>query len=198
MALFLLSPINLDSPEWTTSPVLGPVQVVAEDEPQARHTAAGQLCLPDSFTGQEGRADKPWLRVDRARVRRIKVANDSFPLLEGHVRTGRPGRLARHLFVLSPVNTVAPEWELSMAMEEVCVKALNVAQARAIAALHFSVGPPVAARLPGLYPPWWKPRLVMATKVAREPHGIRVITAQDRPLRFSQDLAGLPPPPRPN
>src|SRR5262249_19338960 len=126
-----------------------------------------------------------WLRIDRAISKRIFSANDSYPLLEGTVRTGRPGRVPKHLFLLSPVNLVAPEWELSLLIEEVCVRALHVGQARAIAALHFSVASTAPAGA-GVYPPWWKPKLVMAMKVDEPPPDVRVITAQSLPLRYAR------------
>jgi hypothetical protein len=94
--------------------------------------------------------------------------------------------LARHLFLLSPVDLKAPEWELSIASRQVCVKALRVGQARAIAALHFSVRSSITSTNSPLYSPWWKPALVQAEKVDRVPHGLRIIDARDIPLRFCE------------
>ena len=186
MTIFLLTPIQVEQPEWLLSPVRTTVQVIADDEAQARHAAAEQLHSLAFLEPDQSRLPNPWMRVDRVKVEPATQIDDRLPLLEGYMPKGKRGRPSRtSLFMLEPRNLDAPEWGLSYSTDPVCVEARHVYHARAIAALHFDIQ---SIHSPGdgasLIHPWWSPRLVAVREVSEAPEGTPLIRARDRKIRF--------------
>jgi len=182
MDIFLLTPINEKEPDWALSAIKCAVQVKASDEPQARHTASHQLC-PPHLLNPKLVLPRPWSRIDRAVATRLKMANAALPLLEGTSLSGKPGRPSRqHLYLLTPIDLVAREWDLSLGKAPVCVWARNPSHARALAALHFDIN---AAPVPEpLFHPWWNPNLVSVEQVSAPLGDVKTIAPRDMPARF--------------
>jgi hypothetical protein len=185
MAFFLLRPLNIQAPDWALSLVRSPVQVNADEEAQARHAAAEQLCSPRDLPFPLSSSPRPWLRRDRAECLPLQAPDPEFPLIEGYHpqrRRGRPSK--QHLFLLTPMSLDSPHWELSTSTETVYVSARNSAHARAIAALHFDIRGSNDED-EGLVHPWWNPRLVSVVEVSEVPPGMRLIRSHDRVAAMS-------------
>lgn len=186
MAFYLLTPLNLGEPDWALSVLRSPVQVNAEEESQARHAAAEQLCTLRGRPLALHSFPRPWLRRDRAACLPLGAPEPDIPLIEGyHPRRqrGRPSK--QHLYLLTPVSLDSPHWVLSLSTEAVCVSARTPSHARAVAAMHFDV--PGSAR-EDLVHPWWDPRLVSVAAAEAVPPGMRLVHSHNRPGSGSPGL----------
>ena len=108
--LFCLTPLDTSLPEWRhASDGLQGVQILAQDEKQARYMAAARLWAPaDSET------PNPWLRVDRVRVRVASDIDPQLPLISYERDFGKRGRPPSLVSLRDLHRKALREWQLSL------------------------------------------------------------------------------------
>ena len=74
MAVWMLTPVDLDDPNWEASSHRGPAIVRAPDEQKARETAERAFDVKTGFRPGQGVRVPPWSRAALVRAERV---NDS-------------------------------------------------------------------------------------------------------------------------
>jgi hypothetical protein len=85
------------------------------------------------------------------------------------------------IYLLTPLDLNAPEWERSIRTEPVQVEGTNEQDARIQAEMHFGIAAKARRGKPTMFSPWGMPTLVNAELVEAVDSSILLIRLGDKP-----------------